>query len=435
MGLTYSSFSTSAQLPLLGDGEYLDFLPFCQKQDFNEDVSEEVIEYPTWRPRKEYLDGLAGYRQMSPRKMHFFFDWIVGERRLAAGWHTPLYSSLSSRSKTSENIATDISNRQISNGIDKTKPVEHDTKYPIAIFSHGISGNRLCYTTFCSSLASYGFVVAALEHRDKSSSWTYHLELDSNGVLVENPVLMDTFPDGESEFNERNIQLHHRVAECKKAVRMFEDLNLGKCAKFSDGPELQGDKIVHGHEFDWSQFKGRLDTSKASVIGHSFGGAAALASSALSSDFTASVCLDGWLYPIEDTLYSQVDRPVLMLNASKWQWKENVRRMLMINSLPSEKIMLTFKDIVHQTFSDFSFLMPGYMGKKMNLQGELDPNFTGHAIIEIVVTFLRNCFQSGKAANDIRQLLAKYDSNFVFEGTDLNLEEQKNKETSQTSNI
>uniref|UniRef100_A0A915DYC9 1-alkyl-2-acetylglycerophosphocholine esterase n=1 Tax=Ditylenchus dipsaci TaxID=166011 RepID=A0A915DYC9_9BILA len=109
--------------------------------------------------------------------------------------------------------------------------------------------------------------------------------------------------------------------------------------------------------------------------------------------------------------------------------------LLMINSLPSEKIMLTFKDIVHQTFSDFSFLMPGYMGKKMNLQGELDPNFTGHAIIEIVVTFLRNCFQSGKAANDIRQLLAKYDSNFVFEGTDLNLEEQKNKETSQTSNI
>lgn len=40
-----------------------------------------------------------------------------------------------------------------------------NTKFPVVIFSHGISGNRLIYSTFCSSLASHGFVVAAVEHR------------------------------------------------------------------------------------------------------------------------------------------------------------------------------------------------------------------------------------------------------------------------------
>lgn len=41
----------------------------------------------------------------------------------------------------------------------------HEPKFPVIVFSHGISGNRLCYSTYCSSLASYGFVVVAIEHR------------------------------------------------------------------------------------------------------------------------------------------------------------------------------------------------------------------------------------------------------------------------------
>lgn len=362
-------------------------------------VEDEKVEYPIWRPRQEYLDGLAQYREMSPKKINFFFDWLIGERRIPAGWHASLYTAKGEA-----------------------------TKFPVLVFSHGISGNRLCYSTFCAALASYGYVVAAVEHRDRSSSWTYYLEIDPNtGNVVEKPVMMDKFPDGEQEFKARNKQLHKRAVECVRTLHVLEELNLGQCGGVEY--DSRGGKIIHGHEFDWSQFKNRLDISKAGVMGHSFGGAAAVAAAAFSTDFQTSVVLDGWFYPIESSLYSKTTQPALLLNASKWQWSENVKRMRKMDHTSSEKIMITIKDIVHQSFSDFAFLKPGYIGRRFNLQGDLDPLHTAEAILEIIVTYLKQCFNGERASESLRELIERY-SHFIFEGTDIELDS-----TSEENNV
>lgn len=46
------------------------------------------------------------------------------------------------------------------------KPLsESKQRFPVVIFSHGLSACRYFYTIFCSSLASHGYIIAAIEHR------------------------------------------------------------------------------------------------------------------------------------------------------------------------------------------------------------------------------------------------------------------------------
>ena len=43
------------------------------------------------------------------------------------------------------------------------------TKFPVVVFSHGLGTSFFTYSGICSDLASHGFVVAALEHKDGSA--------------------------------------------------------------------------------------------------------------------------------------------------------------------------------------------------------------------------------------------------------------------------
>jgi platelet-activating factor acetylhydrolase len=42
------------------------------------------------------------------------------------------------------------------------------TKFPLVIFSHGLAGTRTTYSQYCSALASEGYVVLSIEHKDGS---------------------------------------------------------------------------------------------------------------------------------------------------------------------------------------------------------------------------------------------------------------------------
>jgi hypothetical protein len=52
--------------------------------------------------------------------------------------------------------------------------------------------------------------------------------------------------------------------------------------------------------------------------------------------------LDGWFFPVDNDLYPRVTQPALFVNAQKWQWTENLKRIMKYENC-LEKNIFTFK--------------------------------------------------------------------------------------------
>ncbi|VDK68731.1 unnamed protein product [Litomosoides sigmodontis] len=330
----------------------------------DETTDDEKAEHPLWLPREEYIDGLADYRNSSSRWMHFIYRWFIGKKRIPAVWHRPLNDTIAN--------------------------------YPVLIFSHGLSACRHFHSVYCSSLASHGYVVAAVEHRDCSACWTYKFEMDEKtGEKIEIPVRIRKLMPTDDEFQLRNGQLHKRVEECMKTLHVLKELNLGQYS--SD--QQSAKKLLLGDDFAWSQFKGRLDTSRIFIAGHSFGGATAIATAAtLSADISAAVVLDGWMFPIERELLTRVQQPVLFMNAESFQWEANVNDMLQVMGNSKRSVLLTFNEAMHHSFTDLPLLIPGMLCRWLGVESLCDPVQYAEAMIELTAHFLKSYYDDSNAA-------------------------------------
>lgn len=287
-------------------------------------------------------------------------------------------------------------------------------RFPVIIFSHGLGGSRLCYSAICGELASFGFIVVAIEHRDGSGARTI-VNLTSNEQASEiasstaeihtrdggsgrknkkikrqkgqglNPYYivdyiypkgnaLDTSPHNEQGVDHklRAAQIELRMEEVREAYHVLGLINDGRGEAVA-GSNLRkkgniGSSSVNLQGIKWVHWQGRMFLDNVTMMGHSFGGAT-----------TVQICrddalrwvgqgivLDAWgqgTPPPGDDPKDRVTKPLMAISSEAFMhWKDNFDRVVGFCTEAREADalcwMLTIVGSTHLSMSDFAVLYP-----------------------------------------------------------------------------
>ena len=191
-------------------------------------------------------------------------------------------------------------------------------RFPVVVFSHGMASSRSCYTQFCGELASRGYIVAAIEHRDGSGPGSTVTSVDGSRRNVFHIFPKRLTPE-PSVDELKKMQLAFRQAEVEETVRVLHQLNdgLGRHI-FRLNARKEGAFL--------SQWTNRLDMKQCVMAGHSYG--ATLALQALRGapseklPFTGGIILDPGKQsgPLND----EIDVPIIIAHSQSWSAKHSV---------------------------------------------------------------------------------------------------------------
>ncbi|XP_017264782.1 platelet-activating factor acetylhydrolase [Kryptolebias marmoratus] len=344
----------------------------------------EKAEKPDWVPSREYFNGLADFMKINRSLGEKLFSYFFGSFKIPAYTDAPFKSS---------------------------------EKCPVVIFSHGLGAFRTLYSAICAELASQGFIVASVEHRDQSASATYYFRekaesersASAQDGLTEEWMYYRALRHGESEFPLRNQQVKQRADECILALDRLTDINSGVAVQ-----------NVLQTQFDWTTLENSMDLCRTAVMGHSFGGATAVEALCKEVKFKCGVALDSWMFPLDDEIFPRVKQPIFFINSEKFQWAGNISRMRKLDSAVVQRKMITIRGTVHQSFPDFTFMTSNWIGKLMKLKGEIDPELAIDLSNKASLAFLQRHLGLEKNFNQWYPLIDGEDENLI-QGTNIPL--------------
>lgn len=169
-------------------------------------------------------------------------------------------------------------------------PVQADgAPFPVLVFSHGLVGLRLQNSSTLQELASWGYVVVAIDHTDAAA--------------------VTVFPDGAARV--------YDLTRFGIPAGVEPDAALVDARVF---PVWVADqRVVYDTLETWAHhdpvLAGKIDLTRIGSFGHSFGGATALEVCRIDARCQAAVNLDGALYGGAATLPAV--RPLLLMTAAE----------------------------------------------------------------------------------------------------------------------
>lgn len=256
-----------------------------------------------------------------------------------------------------------------------------DRPWPVVIFSPGYGAPRAVYTGLATQLASRGFVVFVLDHPFESAVTA----LPDSQVVGTQEILLP----GEQDL----IPYMVREQAVRTADVRFAIDQLARPEALS--PLLRSDSI---------------DSSRVAVIGHSFGGAAAIAAASEDARVVAAANIDGT--PYGDLPDREIAQPLLLIQSD---YAETRHSDLFLNGngkllacATAESFRFEIKRANHYSFTDapFFFTRPGRWLLAQVIGGERGPAATQHATADILTAFLIGPLTG--AASDITATAGSY---------------------------
>ena len=235
-------------------------------------------------------------------------------------------------------------------------------KYPVLIFSHGITGSRHLHQILFEHLASKGYIVFALDH-----SFDANLTIFPNGKIADYRSEITGHPDSVLI---REKQINTRAFDVGFIIDQIREIEAGMID---------------------SKLSGRLDLDRVALGGHSYGGATAILASHSHEIVKACVVLDGWISPIPDKVISEgINVPFLFMGRPSWHdsdYPGNYERLAdLITHSSNEKYDLRINQTLHLDYTDIPLMSP--LVKHVMDVGDLKPSTTLSLINDLVLGFL-----------------------------------------------
>jgi hypothetical protein len=200
-------------------------------------------------------------------------------------------------------------------------------RLPVAVFSHGLAGTPDMYSSTIAELVSHGVVVFAPEHADGSAAFT---RVRDGTALPYARLSPAEAKDRTLEHHRRRGQLKARALEVQACVDLAQALAEMPAGQEGGAPPASAARGAPPPPPELvlarALLGGRLARDGVVCVGHSFGGATAIAAAAKDGRVRAVAALDAWAFPLSAPLVARgvPQAPVLCLQGEGFsKWREN----------------------------------------------------------------------------------------------------------------
>jgi pimeloyl-ACP methyl ester carboxylesterase len=234
------------------------------------------------------------------------------------------------------------------------------SEFPVLLYNHGYGGFTSVYQTVFEELASHGYIVVSIGHKDESA-----LLISEDGNVIPNNSDNPFYTKRQSELNgaeinqlqsvilnsddiEENKQAYEKLIELSPLHK--ESVELWAMDTKAVVEQLKYLNSTH------DKLKGTFDFDNIGVFGHSVGGATAGQLAYNYDEIKAAINLDGFQFG--DLINNKLNAPTMFI-AGNHTGTTYLRSLVFMENTNEECYQVSISGFSHDNFTDLKYILEG----------------------------------------------------------------------------